>query len=90
MGVAMQKYFDMIVVFCFSVMLFLTLSMWINYDKLQHRLEEQRKIITELIYENQSLISDKELINNLKCCQQCGICSFYVKELYDSQKEKTK
>lgn len=32
----------------------------------------------------------KEMINNLKCCQQCGICSFYVKELYESQKEKTK
>lgn len=32
----------------------------------------------------------KELINSLKCCQQCGICSSYVKELYDSQKEKTK
>ena len=32
----------------------------------------------------------KEMINNLKCCQQCGICSSYVKELYDSQKEKTK
>ena len=32
----------------------------------------------------------KELINNLKCCQQCGVCSSYVKELYDSQKEKNK
>ena len=32
----------------------------------------------------------KELINNLKCCQQCGICSSYVKELYESQKEKNK
>jgi bacterioferritin-associated ferredoxin len=30
----------------------------------------------------------KEMINNLKCCQQCGTCSFYVKDLYDGQKRK--
>lgn len=33
----------------------------------------------------------KELINNLKCCQQCGICSSSVKEIYETyKKEKTK
>lgn len=58
----MNKYFDFIVVLSFTTMLGLTLSMWVSYDKLQTRLNQQREIIGELIYENQSLSMTKDAL----------------------------
>lgn len=40
---------------------------------------------------SENVCTFKELIDNLKCCQQCGICSSSVKEIYETyKKEKTK
>lgn len=60
----MAKYFDAIVLFSFLTMLFLTLSMWVSYDKLQRRLNDQRVIITELVHANQDLTTIKEAFTN--------------------------
>ena len=56
----MSKLLDLIILLSFTTMFSLSMAMWISYDKLQHRLDEQRDVIAELIYENQSLTDDRD------------------------------
>jgi CHASE3 domain sensor protein len=57
------KIFDLIVISSFLILLTLTMGMWVNYDKLEKRIQDQNNVVRSLMITNNDLYVDNE---NLK------------------------